>query len=114
MKAEIVDTFPLDHPLLIEKNPVSKVMSSYTIPDYELNTDEMYKKLIEIINNDVYYKPTHKEAKGKKDVPNKDFSHAIIFVFDLSSPETLVTTIDYIKAFNSAENSNREESKLKK
>ena len=114
VQTEIVDVFPLDHPLLIETNPGGKVMSSYLLPDYDLNSDEMYRSLVDIINNDVFLKPTHALAKGKKDVPNREFSHAIVFVFDLSCPETLVTAIDYIKAFTSAENSSREEAKLKK
>lgn len=70
-------------------------------------------KLVQIINNDEYYKENSKEAGGKKNVPNPNFSHALVFVFDLSSTESFITTRDYVKAFLAAESSTRDELKLK-
>ena len=114
VEVEIVDTFALDHPLLIDNESEKSKYSSIMDMEYEITEEEMSKKLIQIINNEEYYKETSVEAKGKKGVPNPNFSHAIVFVFDLSASESLNTTIDYVKAFITAENSTRDESKLKK
>ncbi|CAI2374491.1 unnamed protein product [Moneuplotes crassus] len=89
----IVDTFPLDHPKL--KGDFINDEARMDQMNYNgLKKAEMEKNLSRLMSNNKF-KAIYKNPKSKKNIPNPDYAHCIVFVHDVSEERSLETAMAY-------------------